>query len=64
MADKTHVDLRKAENYVENKAYPAEISRDKGKKSNFWKSWKSISLVNGQGMYKVKRLVVFEKEHL
>ena len=64
MADKTHVDLTKVKNYVKNKTYPAEILRDKGKKSNFWKSCKSISVVNGQGMYKEKRLVVFEKELL
>ena len=40
MADKTHVNFGKVGNCVRNKAYPEEIWRDKGKKSNFQKVYK------------------------
>ena len=37
-----HVDLRNIENFVRNKCYPGDISKDKGKKPNFRKSCKNF----------------------
>ena len=38
MASNKQIDLRKIENFVRSKCYPADISKDKGKKANFRKS--------------------------
>lgn len=54
MADKTHVNFGNVGNCVRNKAYPEEIWRDKGKKSNFQKVYKNFSVVNRHHMHKEK----------
>lgn len=38
MAGEIHVDLKKIEKYMRNKAFTEEILCDKGKKSSFWKA--------------------------
>ena len=58
----THVDLKAVEELLRNKTYPKGILKDKGKKSNFRKTCKNFSIVNGDLMYKEKQRVVFEVE--
>ena len=57
-----HVDIKKIENYVRTKCYPAEIKGDKGKKCNFRRACKKFSIINGQLMYMEKRLVIRSPE--
>ena len=47
MASNEHVDLRKIENFVRSEYYPKDISKDKGKRANFRKSWKNFKVVVG-----------------
>ena len=54
-----HVDLNSTENYIRNKTYPEKI-KGKGQKSNFRKSCKYFSIVDGHLTYKEKRRVIFE----
>ena len=64
MADKTHVDLRRVENYLKNKVYAEGILCDKGKgkiKSNFWKTCKKFSVINGDPIYKGKNVLFLKK---
>ena len=36
MASNKHVFLKRKENFVRSKCFPEDISKDKGKKANFW----------------------------
>ena len=51
MASNKHVDLGKIENFVRSKYYPEDISKDKGKRANFRKSWKNFKIVDTKGTY-------------
>lgn len=42
MADSTHVELRKIEDYVRNKAYLEEISGNECKKLRLWKEYRNF----------------------
>ena len=54
----THVDLKAVEEFLRDKTYPKGILKDKRKKSNFRKACKNFSIVNGDLMYKEKRIPV------
>ena len=58
----TNVDLKAVEEFLRKNTYPKGIFKDKGEKSNFRKTCKNFSIVNGDLMYKEKRRVVFEVE--
>ena len=47
MANNKHVDLRKIKNFARNKYYPKDISKHKGKKTNFGKSCKNVKSFMG-----------------
>ena len=47
MANNKHVDLRKIKNFARNKYYPKDISKHKGKKTNFRKSCKNVKSFMG-----------------
>ena len=48
----TQVNLKAAKEFLRNKTYLEGILKDKGKKSNFRKAYKNLSIVNGDLMYK------------
>ena len=53
------MDLRDIERYIRENVYPVGISADdKGKKANFRKACKPFSVINGQLVYKMNRLVI------
>ena len=60
MAETGHVDLNSTENYIRNKTYPEKL-KDKGRKANFRKACKKITLADVHLTYKGKRRVIFEE---
>ena len=62
MVSHKHVDLRKIENFVRNKCYPEDISKDEGKKANFRKSCKNFKIIDGHLTYKGKRRMIFDSD--
>ena len=60
MSTNKHVKLQDIENYIRNGQYPAHIK--KGDKSNFRKSSKHFSIVDGHLTFKGTRRVIFENE--
>ena len=61
MTSNKHVDLRKIENFVRNKYCPEDISKDKGKRANFRKSFKNF-IVDGYLTCKGKSRVIFDND--
>ena len=56
-----HVDLASVEKYARNKTYPSSII-SRGEKANFRRQCRNFNIVDGQLMYKEKRLVITSKE--
>ena len=54
MVGNNQFDLRKTENFVRSKCYPANILKDKGKKANSRKSCKNFKIVDRHLTYKGK----------
>ena len=55
-----NVDWRKIENFVRNKCYPEDISKNEGKKANFRKFCKNFKIVDWHHVtYKGKKRVIF-----
>ena len=61
MGSNKHVDLRKTENFLRSKCYPEDMSKDKGKKANFRKSFKNFNIVDEYNIKK-KRRVIFDSD--
>ena len=55
MAGNKYVDLRKIGNFVRNKCCPEDISKDKGKKADFKKSFENFKIADGHITYKGKK---------
>ena len=55
MAGNKYVDLRKIGNFVRNKCCPEDISKDKGKKADFKKSFENFKIADGHVTYKGKK---------
>ena len=55
MAGNKYVDLRKIGNFVRNKCCPEYISKDKGKKADFKKSFENFKIADGHVTYKGKK---------
>ena len=67
MPSKKHVGFRKRENFVKIKCFPEDISKDKGKKTNFRKHCRNFEIVHGHHQtYKWKRKVTcdIDRKHL
>ena len=62
MASNKNVFSRKIKNFVRSKCYPGDISKDKGKKANFRKSFKNFKIADGHLGYKRKRRVIFDND--
>ena len=62
MASNERVDLTKIENIIRSKCYHEDISKDKGKKANFIKSYKNFKIVEGHVIFKEKRRVIFDND--
>ena len=60
MEERGHVDLNSIENYVSDKTYPEKL-KDKGRKANFRKACKNLTIADGNLTYKGKRRVIFEE---
>ena len=52
MASNKHVDLSKIDYFVGSKCYPEDISKDKGNKANFTKSYKDFKIADRRLAYK------------
>ena len=61
MGSNKHVDLRKTEKFLRSKCYPEDMSKDKGKKANFRKSFKNFNIVDEYNIKK-KRRVIFDSD--
>ena len=57
MAARRLVDLKVVEDFLRRKVYPKNISKDRGKKSNFRRTSGNFSLKNGELFYKDSRMI-------
>ena len=62
MAEKHHVNLKVVEEFLRRKIYPKEITKDKGKKSNFRRTCKNFLIKDGELFYKKSRKVIFDEQ--
>ena len=61
-AAKDHVNLKVVEEFLRRKIYPKEIAKDKGKKANFRRTCKNISIKDGELFYKKSRKFIFDEQ--
>ena len=58
MASNKQVDQKQTANFVISKCYP-DVAKDKGKKTDFKKSFRNFKIVHRHLTYKRKRKVIF-----
>ena len=54
--------MRVFEEFLRRKVYPKEIAKDKGKKANFRRTCKNVSIKDGELFYKKSRKVIFDEQ--
>ena len=57
----SHVDLESIELYVREKVYPEEMAGDIGRKVNFRRACRKLSIVNCQFLYNSKGLLFLRR---